>query len=102
MLKIYDKEQFEWVCKNAKKPKFSFHRGRTWDFMEGKINGILTKFHIDTTWSPYCYFEFNGRWYKIDNTIYPDIREFTTKKEASPDSSNRLKPVVSFGTNYEP
>lgn len=87
MLKLYDKEEFEWVCKNTKKPKFSSHRGRTWDFMKGEINGIPTKFHIDTTWSFYCYFEFKGRWYKIDNTIYPDIRKFTTKQKGGLNSS---------------
>uniref|UniRef100_A0A6M3IE14 Uncharacterized protein n=1 Tax=viral metagenome TaxID=1070528 RepID=A0A6M3IE14_9ZZZZ len=77
-MKIYDKENFEWKCKNAKRPKFSMHRGRTWDFMKGKIDNVDVKFHIDTTWSHYCYFEWKGKWYKVENTIFPDISIFTT------------------------
>jgi len=80
MIKLYDKEGFEWRAVNTKKPKFSSHRGKTWDFMECKVDNIKTKFHIDTTWSNYCYFEFKGVWYKIENTVYPEITRFTTKK----------------------
>ena len=42
----------------CKKPKFSTHRGRTWDFGYIMINNEKVEAHLDTTWGQYIYFQF--------------------------------------------
>lgn len=79
-MKLYDKDNFEWSVYKTKKPKFSMHRGRTWDSIEGSIDKIKITIHLDTTWSRYCYFEYMNNWYKISNEIWEEIRKFTTIK----------------------
>ena len=49
----------------AHRPKFSSHRGATWDFFRIKIDGKEVKVHYDSTWGLYGYLELNGKWYKI-------------------------------------
>jgi len=53
---------------SAQKPKFSFHRGRTWDYCYIKlINGETVKGYLDTSWGNWIYFEGNdGKWHKIN------------------------------------
>lgn len=50
----------------TKKPKFSSHRGRTWDTIPVVIAEEEIKGFIDTTWGLYVYFFWNGRWYKVN------------------------------------
>jgi hypothetical protein len=68
-----------WIATRCKKPKFSSHRGRTWDFYEITLNGTETKGWIDTSWGRFVFFEFLGKWYKVDFEIFPDIRDFTVE-----------------------
>jgi len=48
----------------AKRPKFSAHRGRTWDSAPIIIDGNETRAHWDTTWGWCWYVEIDGKWYR--------------------------------------
>lgn len=58
------------IARTCKKPKFSSHRGRTWDSIDKYIDGELIDFHFDSTWGLNQYFIYNNKWYSI-----PIIRE---------------------------
>jgi hypothetical protein len=47
------------------RPKFSSHRGRTWDLIMVKVNGHEYKGHFDTTWGFNAYVEIEGQWYAV-------------------------------------
>jgi hypothetical protein len=51
----------------SKRPRFSTHRGRTWDTGNVRINGVEYKVHLDTTWGEYIYFQYGNEntWFKV-------------------------------------
>ena len=49
----------------CKRPKFSDHRGRTWDTGKIWIDGEMITVHLDTTWGEYLYFQWKGSWHKL-------------------------------------
>lgn len=54
----------------CKQPKFTHHRGRTWDCKTKYIDDVEVEWWYDSTWGRNFYFEWNGKWYKT-----PIIRE---------------------------
>jgi hypothetical protein len=73
-MKLFNKDG-ELVCeaKPCKKPKFSNHRGRTWDCIEKIVDNKVIEWWFDSTWGRNMYFELNGKWYYT-----PIIREDCT------------------------
>ena len=65
-------EQGKYVCKakSCRRPKFSEHRGRTWDSTDKIIDGKVVEWYYDTTWGTNLYFEWNQKWY-----VTPIIRD---------------------------
>lgn len=61
---IYGKGEFL-QCNKVKRPKFSSHRGRTWDFEIVNINNSQVKMYFDTTWGGAYYFEWMNEWYRM-------------------------------------
>lgn len=65
------------------RPKFTHHRGRTWDHIKVFVNNQEAKFWYDSTWGLAYYFEWQGQWYKVsmrqDNQpvkfLHPDLLE---------------------------
>ena len=57
----------------AQKPKFSDHKGATWDSI-GIIlpDGTMIDGHVDTTWGKNIYFYAWGRWNRVDARNAPD------------------------------
>jgi len=49
----------------CKRPKFSNHRGRTWDSGKIQINEVIFNPWLDTTWGEYLYFIYENQWYKV-------------------------------------
>jgi len=49
----------------TRRPKFSNHRGRTWDCEIKVVNDIEVEFWLDTTWGFYFYFQWEDQWYKV-------------------------------------
>lgn len=78
--------------KKCKKPSFSWHKGRTWDYDWIYINDVKTKAHLDTTWGRRIYFQYgeDGQWYALQMWSEPEdkfkgkgeysIEPFSTKK----------------------
>lgn len=64
----------------CKKPKFSSHRGRTWDSGRVLVDNIETKVHLDTTWGEYIYFQYglNLTWYKV-KMLSSSLEDFNGK-----------------------
>lgn len=51
----------------AKRPKFSGAKGATWDGVKIILpNGKKIDGFIDTSWGKYVYFQYKGKWRKID------------------------------------
>jgi len=50
----------------VKQPKFSYHRGRTWDTCKFIIDGIIYKANVDTTWGRKIYFQYKESWYAVN------------------------------------
>src|SRR3990167_10192322 len=97
IMKLYDRKGTKYDVKSASKPKFTSHRGRTWDFMEASINNEHIEMHLDTTWGFYLYFEYKGRWRKISvaEVDYPKITYFTT----SPNLSSKEESLIAINQN---
>ena len=49
--------------RKCKQPKMAEHRGRTWDYMAVKWDGLNLKGWFDTSWGRRVYFERGGQWY---------------------------------------
>jgi hypothetical protein len=69
-MKLYDKKGKKYIAFGCKKPKMSWHAGRTWDHTNSVIvdkdgRDVNVRFYIDTTWGQNLYFDFNGRWYSL-------------------------------------
>ena len=69
-MRLFRKYKYELVAcfaSKCKKPKLrSNHATRcTWDFDYHFVNGIRTKFWIETSWGTNAYFEYNGDWYRF-------------------------------------
>lgn len=62
---LTDKKSNKHRAIKTKRPKFSSHRGRTWDYEIKVINGIEIEFWLDTTWGFYFYFQWEDQWYKV-------------------------------------
>lgn len=64
---LYDPDQTKVIAtKLARRPRFAFHRGRTWQWGNSlKINGKLCNYTYDNSWGSYWYFEYNRQWYKV-------------------------------------
>lgn len=50
----------------CKRPKFSNHRGRTWDTFIIFLDGEELRVHLDTTWGEYIYFQISSSIYHYD------------------------------------
>jgi len=87
----------------TKKPKFSDHGGRTWDFGHVYIDGEKYDFHLDTTWGEYVYFQYgeNNQWYKAK--MYSDhLNDFKDNRwDIDPFGHTRLttKPIANETSN---
>lgn len=66
-MKFYTENQVRLKVTKTKKPKFSTHGGRTWDFGHILIDGEKYEAHLDTTWGQYIYFQYGdaNQWYKV-------------------------------------
>ena len=57
-------------CIKTKQPKFSNHRGRTWDevtiVLHYNEKSEKVSLYYDSTWGTYGYFFFQNQWYKIN------------------------------------
>lgn len=63
-MRVFNKEgKLVAYAKATRRPKFSHHRGRTWDCIDKVIDGKVVEFWFDSTWGENFYFEFNDRWY---------------------------------------
>lgn len=82
-MKLVIKESSSEVsAKKVRRPKFSHHRGRTWDSTKIKINDCEVAVWLDTTWGTRFYFKWNNRWYAISMTSLIDpwtVTEYTVK-----------------------
>ena len=61
---LYDSKGTKFHCNKVYRPKFTHHRGRTWDTQVKTIDGLETKFHFDSTWGFNFYFVYNNQWYR--------------------------------------
>jgi hypothetical protein len=51
---------------NSTKPKMTgSHQGRSWGYVLKILNGEYVKFWIDYTRGRYMYFEYEGKWYRV-------------------------------------
>lgn len=84
MILIIKQDSTEISAAKVRRPKFSSHRGRTWDHTPITIDGREVKAFLDTTWGERFYFEWNNHWYAISMTAILDpwiIKEYTIKKK---------------------
>ena len=51
---------------NSAKPKFSdSSQGRSWGYVTKNLNGELIKFWIEYSRGRYMYFQYEGKWYRV-------------------------------------
>ncbi|ANB56316.1 hypothetical protein GFC29_1610 [Anoxybacillus sp. B7M1] len=51
---------------NTSKPKMAMsQQGRSWGYVIKRLNGEQTKFWIDFTRGRFMYFEYQGKWYRV-------------------------------------
>jgi hypothetical protein len=62
-VQLYDTHKKAFSVRKTKKPKFSNHRGRTWDSVYKHIDGEKVTFWFDSTWGHNFYFCHNEQWY---------------------------------------
>lgn len=86
-MQLYDKGGRKYAARKARRPKFSAHRGRTWDYETKAVDGTEIKFHFDTSWGFRFYFQWNGEWYVMHHwkgnegeADALDVAEFFTSK----------------------
>jgi hypothetical protein len=64
--KLKDEKGREYNATRVDKvPKFSIHRGRTWDTFSNRIDGQPVAMRLDTTWGGHYFFEYQGKWWKM-------------------------------------
>ncbi len=80
----------------TKRPKFSDHGGRSWDYGYILIDGEEFKAHLDTTWGQCVYFQYGetNQWYKM-RMFSNNIEDLQGKKwDIDPFSRPRTKLVT--------
>ncbi len=77
---LYDKIGLKYIANKCRSPRFSYHRGRTWDFEEKTIDYFPTKFNLDTTWGRNYYFYYGNECYRLGLSLCWGDKHFGNKK----------------------
>jgi len=78
---LVDENGKKWTAvKLSKRPKFSEHRGRTWDYATRIVNGKKFDFKRDFTWGSCWYFQYpygTYQWFRMTADDFEQGKEFT-------------------------